>query len=122
MKLRVLKYLIGVVGLSLLCTCGHSTKANKESQEHIDTIMELGDNEKDSMVNLFGVRTARDSYAVLMNLTKAGIFNNVDSVTFKDGKFDYAMIEFGGVEIVLNRGLAFLTTYQDRKTINSLVN
>ena len=54
----------------------------------------------------------------MRELSAAGILK---CDTIKDKEFEYAVIEFAGVKFALNGGFVFITSEQNKQTIDSLV-
>lgn len=118
-KNRIIQ-LVGFLYLcaSVLSSCGNtSNKCTTSPINSDDTQTGVTDSIK---VSVFGVETKADEYSVAKRLEKAGIIK-IDNLSMENGKFQSAVIEFAGIKFGMNQGFIFITSSQDKETVNILV-
>lgn len=110
-----------VVCILALCVASCSAKSNAPA-DSIETRPEgKSDSINEKSATIFGTTIHLDEGTAIRELSKAGILQ-VDTINEEDGEFENAMIEFAGVKFGLNKGFLFLTSRQDKQSIDSLVN
>lgn len=90
-------------------TYSNTSKTNSQSKEVANI---------DSTVCIFDTSIHLDEEIAMRELSAAGILK---CDTIKDKEFEYAVIEFAGVKFALNGGFVFITSEQNKQTIDSLV-
>lgn len=94
---------------------GHEIDSNETSSEA------MSDSINEKSATIFGTTIHLNEGTAIRELSKAGILQ-VDTINEEEGEFENAMIEFAGVKFGLNKGFLFLTSRQDKQSIDSLVN
>ncbi len=115
---RLISYtllLLLVVSCSKTPSGGNISKRVADESESADTADAI--DARQSII--FGVPIHLDESIALKELADAGVLT-VDSGVV-DGQFKFAIIEFAGVKFGVNPGFLFLTSKQDKATIDVLV-
>ncbi|MBD5185162.1 MAG: hypothetical protein HDS92_00995 [Bacteroidales bacterium] len=108
-----------VIGLIVLFITSCSTKDTAPSDTS-NIISESNDIARDSTVSIFNTSIHLDEEKAVRELAEAGILK-CDTLQETDGQFENAVIEFAGVKFNHNRGFVFVTSKQDKQTIDSIV-
>ena len=118
MKNRIFKIATLLLFVMAIWGCKHVSREGN--------IMQKNENDSINVVDdyvtysIFGVEAGKDQYSVIKSLEGAGILK-IDSISRDKGSFQSAIVEFAGVKFGLNRGFIFITSKQDKQTIDSLV-
>lgn len=107
------------ISLCTLFIISCSTKNNSSSNTE-KTITQSNDIAFiDSTVSIFDTSIHLDEKIAIRELSAAGILKG-DTHNDTDEQFVSTVIEFAGVKFGLNRGFVFITSKQDKHTIDSL--
>ncbi len=117
-----MKLFLYFISLFALFITSCSIKSNTHSNT-LRTISQYNQSNEvvniDSTVCIFDTSIHLDEEIAMRELSAAGILK-CDTI-IKDKEFEYAVIEFAGVKFALNRGFVFITSEQNKQTIDSLV-
>jgi len=118
MKKFIIYVLIGMFTTS--CVKDSSSKAYSHSDTaELDTIENVSSDSVQKGI-IFDVPIHLDERIAIKELSDVGILK-CDTIEEVDGQFAGAIVEFAGVKFGMNKGFLFLTSKQDKKTIDALV-
>lgn len=115
-----MKFYLCFISLFVLFITSCSTKNNTSSNASKIITRSNETAIIDSTVYIFDTSIHLDEKRAIKELSEAGILK-CDTLHDKDEQFGGAVIEFAGVKFGLSQGFVFITSKQDRQTIDSLV-
>lgn len=113
----IISVLMGMFTISCATTSDRDTPHSDTAE--LDSI-QSGASEHVQQGIIFDVPIHLDESIAIKELSEAGILK-CDTVEETNGRFLGAVVEFAGVKFGMNKGFRFLTSKQDKKTIDALV-
>lgn len=116
-----MRFSYNVVCILALCVASCSTRSSIPVDSNETSSETIYDSINEKSATIFGTTIHLNEGKAIRELSKAGILQ-IDTIKEKNGEFENAIIEFAEVKFALNKGFLFLTSRQDKQTIDSLVN
>lgn len=113
----ILYVLMGMFTISCATPSGRDTPHSDTAE--LDSIQSVASESVQQSI-IFDVPIHLDERIAIKKFSEAGILK-CDTVKEANGRFLGAVVEFAGVKFEMNKGFIFLTSKQDKKTIDALV-